>query len=166
MITLLFGKVGSFNRVNIKCYFKKIGNKYRVHLIPSQKEVWIPASLVIEESIDRALHLPNEYEGTLSIPDWVKDKIDDGTFVSHKPKPNALMRNGKEVVWVECNYKIIKNSILCDGNFIPRRFVHEIRPDSPNQRPLLGRSADWNFSGRLLIEKWIIDKINSGKWGN
>ena len=152
------------NRVNIKCYFKKIDNKYRVHLIPSQKEVWIPASLVRVESIDRSLHLPNEYEGILSVPSWVKSKIDDGTFASHKPKTPSLKRNGKDVVWIDCRYRIAEKSILCDGNWIPRKFIHEIQSSS-NNRPTLGRSADWSINGRLLVEKWVIDKIKAGKWG-
>ena len=164
MITLLFGKVGSFNRVNIKCYFKKIGNKYRVHLIPSQKEIWIPASLVREESIDQALHLPNEYEGTLSIPNWVKDKIDDGTFVSHKPKPNTLTRRGQRVEWIDCVYKVFDKFILCDGERIPRHLVHEIRPDSSNLPPLLGRSAGWELKGKILVDGWVADKIHKGTW--
>jgi len=155
---------GSANRVNIKCYFKKIDNKYRVHLIPSQKEVWIPANLVREESIDRTLSLPNEYEGTLSIPDWVKSKIDDGTFISYKPKQKPLTRKGSRVEWIDCVYKVFDKFILCDGEIIPRSLVHEIKADSSNQAPLLGRSTGWELKGKILVDGWVADKIKTGTW--
>lgn len=164
-ITLLSGKVGSFNRADITCYFKEIDNNYRVHLIPSQKEVWIPSSLVRVEKLHRALHLPNEYEGVISVPSWVKQRIDNGTFISNKPKPPQLMVNGKEVEWIHCTYKILKNSVLCDGNFIPRKFIHDIQSDQSGERPLLGRSSGWHIEGKLLVENWIVDRIKNGSWG-